>query len=61
MFQYELRISATAGGSIAYTSLQVTVVDVNDHPPVFERPTYNATVQEEDTIGLPKKILKVKW
>ncbi|XP_054289195.1 neural-cadherin-like [Macrosteles quadrilineatus] len=57
--KYDLRLSVTDGESVSYTTLQVTVLDVNDHPPVFEHPSYRATVLEEETEGLPAKILQV--
>jgi hypothetical protein len=59
MFQYDLRLSVTDGESVSYTTLQVTVLDVNDSPPVFEHPSYRTTILEEETEGLPKRILQV--
>ncbi|XP_046677372.1 putative neural-cadherin 2 [Homalodisca vitripennis] len=56
---YELRLSVTDEESISYTSLRVTVLDVNDNPPVFDKPLYRALVLEEDSTNLPKKILQV--
>ena len=38
----------------------IHVNDVNDNPPVFDRPTYETQITEEDDRGLPKKVLKVK-
>ncbi|KAG8275345.1 beta-catenin binding [Homalodisca vitripennis] len=56
---YELRLSVTDEESMSYTSLRVTVLDVNDNPPVFDKPLYRALVLEEDSTNLPKKILQV--
>lgn len=33
--------------------------DVNDNPPVFERPTYRTQITEEDDRNLPKRVLQV--
>jgi hypothetical protein len=37
----------------------IHVKDVNDNPPVFDRPTYEAQITEEDDRNLPKRILQV--
>jgi len=37
----------------------IRVKDVNDHPPVFDRPVYETQITEEDDRQLPKKILQV--
>lgn len=34
-------------------------VDVNDNPPIFDRPSYQTTIVEGDDKKLPKKILQV--
>lgn len=44
---------------VSFTNLELTVLDVNDHPPVFEKPTYTTTILEEDHVTQPKKILQV--
>lgn len=43
-----------------YTVVVIHVKDVNDNPPVFERPTYRTQITEEDDRNLPKRILQVK-
>lgn len=42
-----------------YTTVVIHVKDVNDNPPVFDRPTYEAQITEEDDRNLPKRILQV--
>ena len=37
----------------------IHVKDVNDNPPVFDRPTYETQITEEDDRNIPKEILKV--
>ena len=33
--------------------------DVNDNPPVFDRPTYETQITEEDDRNLPERVLQV--
>ena len=42
-----------------YTTVVIHVNDVNDNPPVFDRPTYETQITEEDDRNLPKRVLKV--
>lgn len=42
-----------------YTTVIIHVKDVNDNPPVFERPTYRTQITEEDDRNLPKRVLQV--
>lgn len=45
-----------------YTTVIIHVKDVNDNPPVFERPTYRTQITEEDDRNLPKRVLQVnEW
>lgn len=39
----------------------IHVKDVNDNPPVFERPTYRTQITEEDDRNLPKRVLQVHF
>lgn len=57
--QYELRLTASDNLRENYTTVVIHVKDVNDNPPVFERPTYQSQITEEDDRALPKQILKV--
>lgn len=41
-----------------YTTVVIHVKDVNDNPPVFERPTYRTQITEEDDRNLPKRVLQ---
>lgn len=56
-----LRVRATDQGSphrlSSLSSVVVTVLDANDHPPVFERKDYVSTVPEDVTVG--SKLLNV--
>lgn len=44
-----------------HTTVVIHVKDVNDNPPVFERPTYKTQITEEDDRNLPKSIVQVKF
>lgn len=60
LFQYELRLAAIDNHMENFTTVAIHVRDVNDNPPVFERPTYRTQITEEDDRNLPKKILQVQ-
>ena len=53
---FSLTIEAVDGGTPAQTSqvlLNVTIGDVNDHPPFFTQSVYSGNVRETATIGAP--------
>lgn len=56
--QYELRLAASDNLKENYTTVVIHVKDVNDNPPVFEKPTYRAQITEEDDRNLPKSVLR---
>lgn len=56
--QYELRLAASDNLKENYTTVVIHVKDVNDNPPVFERPTYRTQITEEDDRNLPKSVLR---
>uniref|UniRef100_T1GQT6 Cadherin domain-containing protein n=1 Tax=Megaselia scalaris TaxID=36166 RepID=T1GQT6_MEGSC len=56
---YELGYTAYTNRKQANTTIYITVRDINDNPPTFERPTYRAQITEEDDRLLPRRILKV--
>lgn len=58
-YQYELRLVASDNLNENYTTVVIHVNDVNDNPPVFDRPTYETQITEEDDRNLPKRVLKV--
>ena len=58
--QYELRLVASDNKNENWTTVVIHVNDVNDNPPVFDRPTYETQITEEDDRNLPKRVLKVK-
>lgn len=58
--QYELRLAASDNLKENYTTVVIHVKDVNDNPPVFERPTYRTQITEEDDRNLPKRVLQVE-
>lgn len=58
-FKYELRLAASDNLKENYTTVVIHVKDVNDNPPVFERPTYRTQITEEDDRNLPKRVLQV--
>jgi hypothetical protein len=39
--------------------LNVTSFSITDNPPVFDRPTYETQITEEDDRNLPKRVLQV--
>nr|CAD7427266.1 unnamed protein product [Timema monikensis] len=56
---YELRLVASVDMKENYTTVVVRVKDLNDNPPLFERPTYRTQITEEDDRNLPKRVLQV--
>lgn len=59
LFQYELRLTASDSLEENNTTVVIHVKDVNDNPPVFERPNYRTQITEEDDRNLPKRVLGV--
>ncbi|XP_043210951.1 neural-cadherin-like isoform X4 [Amphibalanus amphitrite] len=57
--RYELRLVASDNLNENYTDVVIHVRDVNDNPPLFDKPIYQAQITEEDDRGLPKQILQV--
>ncbi|XP_045472649.1 neural-cadherin isoform X1 [Harmonia axyridis] len=57
--RYELRLAASDNLKENYTTVVIHIKDVNDNPPVFEKPTYRAQITEEDDRNLPKSVLRV--
>ncbi|XP_054281690.1 neural-cadherin-like [Macrosteles quadrilineatus] len=57
--RYELRLAASDKNTASFATVIVHVKDVNDNPPLFERPTYRTQITEEDDRNLPKKVLQV--
>ena len=57
--QYELKLVASDNRNENHTTVVIHVKDVNDNPPMFDRPIYETQITEEDDRGLPKKILRV--
>ena len=58
--KYELRLVASDNLNENYTTIVIHVNDVNDNPPVFDRPTYETQITEEDDRMLPKRVLQVE-
>ena len=59
ILKYELRLVASDNLNENYTTIVIHVNDVNDNPPVFDRPTYETQITEEDDRMLPKRVLQV--
>lgn len=57
--QYELRLVASDNRNENHTTVVIHVKDVNDNPPLFDRPLYETQITEEDDRSLPKNILTV--
>ena len=57
---YTFDVRATDGGGLYDNStVQVTVIDINDHRPVFERQLYTATVEEGNYTLVSVNLLSV--
>ena len=57
--QYVLELRASDSLHEGSTTVVIRIKDINDLPPKFEEASYSTMIYEEDTIGLPKSILKV--
>ncbi|XP_054165441.1 neural-cadherin-like isoform X3 [Oppia nitens] len=57
--EYELTLVASDTLKENHTKVRIHVKDVNDLPPKFDQSSYETTILEEDSVGLPKGILKV--
>ncbi|KAB7494699.1 Neural-cadherin [Armadillidium nasatum] len=55
--RYELRLVASDNRNENHTKVVIHVKDVNDNPPMFDRPLYETQITEEDDRALPKNIL----
>lgn len=42
-----------------FTHVVIRINDVNDNPPIFDRPNYETQITEEDDRMLPKRVLQV--
>lgn len=59
ILQYKLRLVASDNLNENHTTVVIHVKDVNDNPPLFDRPTYETQITEEDDRNLPKRVLQV--
>nr|CAD7430770.1 unnamed protein product [Timema monikensis] len=59
LMAYELKLTASNKLKESSTTVVVHVKDLNDNPPLFERPTYRTQITEEDDRNLPKRVLQV--
>nr|CAD7597146.1 unnamed protein product [Timema genevievae] len=57
--KYELKLTASNKLKESSTTVVIHVKDLNDNPPLFERPTYRTQITEEDDRNLPKRVLQV--
>ncbi|XP_064079326.1 neural-cadherin-like isoform X1 [Macrobrachium nipponense] len=57
--RYNLTLVATDSVNEATTQVSIFINDVNDRPPEFDRPIYEATIEEERNDGLPIALIKV--
>uniref|UniRef100_A0A5F8H1R8 Protocadherin Fat 3 n=1 Tax=Monodelphis domestica TaxID=13616 RepID=A0A5F8H1R8_MONDO len=53
VFKLTVRASDALTGARAEVTVDLLVNDVNDNPPIFDQPTYNATLSEASLIGTP--------
>ncbi|XP_043924999.1 protocadherin alpha-C2-like [Protopterus annectens] len=59
--QYNLTVTATDGGTPSLTSqeaITIHIEDINDNPPVFERPVYEVYISENNAPGV--SIISIK-
>lgn len=57
---YTFNVRAADGGGLDdYAIVEVTVVDVNDHRPVFEREVYTGAIEEGNYVGASMNLLNV--
>ncbi|XP_077575276.1 protocadherin-16-like [Stigmatopora nigra] len=54
---YRFRAVATAGGALAVAAVEVSVVDVNDNPPIFSGVAYFAAWREGPDAGLATRVV----
>lgn len=59
--QYRLRLVASDNLNENHTTVVIHVKDCNDVQPVFDRPTYETQIMEEDDRLLPKRVLQVMF
>ncbi|GBM06814.1 Neural-cadherin [Araneus ventricosus] len=57
--EYKLRLVASDNLNENHTTVVIHIKDVNDNPPMFDRPTYETQITEEDDRNLPKRVLQV--
>lgn len=58
-FQYNLTLVASDTLFENFTTVFIKVKDINDLPPKFSQSLYQTHILEEDSDGLPKRILTV--
>lgn len=51
---------ATDNSNENHTTVVINVKDVNDNPPVFNWPVYEAQITEESNPDMPKEVVKVR-
>ncbi|UYV85015.1 hmr-1 [Cordylochernes scorpioides] len=56
--EYKLRMVASDNLNENHTTVVIHIKDVNDNPPLFDRPTYETQITEEDDRNLPKRVLQ---
>ncbi|CAG0914580.1 unnamed protein product, partial [Notodromas monacha] len=56
--RYELRLVATDNSNENHTTVVINIKDVNDNPPVFNWPVYEAQITEESNPDMPKEVVQ---
>lgn len=59
LLQYNLTLVASDTLHENYTFVRIHIKDINDLPPKFDETSYETTIHEEESEGLPKRILQV--
>ncbi len=53
-----LTVEVTDGDHVDSTSVDISISDVNDRNPIFEREVYEAAIPEDSPVGMPVEQLK---
>jgi len=58
---YSLVVAARGVSKIAYTTVNITILDLNDNDPLFEADSYIVNVPEDSPVGTTIFVAKVSY